>query len=141
MRGHVASWGGPRRTARVVRPAAGPSALATAMARVASVAGGGADGEEYVAEGQAGRRPLGHGDRDGPLSLDDRARVVRQQLAVQDRDLPPVGVGGAGGGRVGGGDRRPELVRARPPHPQRVDQEAFAFLDHALVPAGPVLLL
>ena len=71
----------------------------------------------------------------------DRARVVLQQLAVQDRDLPPVGGGGAGRGRVTRGDRRPELVRARLPHPQRLDQEALAVGDHGLVPAGPVLLL
>src|SRR2546421_659178 len=39
MRGHVASWGWPRTTSRMVKPAAGPSAMATAIARLASVTG------------------------------------------------------------------------------------------------------
>ena len=42
---------------------------------------------------------------------------------------------------MAGGDGRPELVRPRLPHPQRLDQEALAVGDHGPVPAGPVLLL
>jgi hypothetical protein len=70
-----------------------------------------------IQDDEAGGRPLGHGHRDGPVRLDDGGGLVADQLAVERRDLAPVGIRRVAAGGMAGGDRGRQLVRAGPGRP------------------------
>ena len=89
---------------------------------------------ERVQDDETGRRALGHRDRDRPVRLDDRGRLVPDQLPVQRCDLPPVGLVRAGRAGVAGGDRGVQLVRPGPPRAQRPLKQQLAFGDLRAVP-------
>src|SRR6266516_6947855 len=63
-----------------------------------------------VQDDETGGRPFGHGHRDGPVRLDDGRRLVADQLSVECRDLPPVGIDRIAAGGMTGGDRGMQLI-------------------------------
>ena len=106
--GRLASWSSRASASRRSRPAAGPSAIATATARLSSTTGDGAS---------SARRPYS-------------AAIWRQSVGARVR-----------GDVVERRDRRLDLVRPGPAHPQRAIQERLALVDLGAVPAAAVLVL
>ena len=70
-----------------------------------------ADGVEDV---EPGRGTVSHRDDDGPVRLDDGGRIVAQQFAVKEGNLPPVGVYGVHGCGVARRDGGVKLIGAGP---------------------------
>ncbi len=100
---------------------------------------GGVPGERGVELGEGGQpgpRPVGLADRDGPVEPDDRGVGEGQQLVVPLDDLDPVGLGGARGVGVQGGDRGLGLVLAEPVAGERGLQDLDALGDRGGVPAA-----
>ncbi len=83
---------------------------------------------------QARVHPIGerHGDR--PVERDDRGRQQRVQLAIQRRDLAPIGGAVAFRGRVRGADGRLNLIGAGGAQIARAPQKRRARLDLFPVP-------
>src|SRR6266516_1075594 len=96
---------------------------------------------ERVDEAQAGLWAFRHRDRGGPIQLDHRRGLHAHELPVERRDRRPVGVLGARGARVEGGDRRLQGVRPRTARRARplVQRETLTHLRP--IPAAPILRL
>ena len=77
-----------------------------------------------VEEAEAVFGRAGHRDGDGAVERDDRRRLEAFELGVEVGDLGPVGVFGASGGAVEGGDGGLELVRTSAAHAEGAVDEA-----------------
>ena len=96
---------------------------------------------ELVRDREPRRGSIGHPHRDRTVQIDDGGRVHARQLAIEHRDLGPVGLVGASRRRVTRRDRRLHLVRTGLTAPQRAVQHRQPLGDLAGVPCRPVLIV
>ena len=100
-----------------------------------------AGGGQGVHQSQACRRAVRHAYRHGAVQFDHRRPRQGGEFAVQPGDRRPVGVLGARGARVPGGDRRLQLIRPGIAVAQGGVENLAALADLRAVPPGPVLLV
>ena len=82
-----------------------------------------------------------HGEGDRSVQLQHRARISREQSAVQMMDLGPVGFGGSCGLRIKRGDRGLQLVGAGAALRHRLLNQPEPLSDARPIPAATILLL
>src|SRR5690606_11788373 len=94
---------------------------------------------EPVDQGEREFRPVGLGDCDGPIERYHGARRDRQQLVVEQPDLPPIGGGRLVGIAVNRVDGGLDLVGTRLVSTQQAAHDVLPLGDQVAVPERSVL--